>query len=66
MIDPDEFLNKEKEDEYASFKKMDMSYLCQHMGCGKFAGMTYRDEKNQLLIWKCPDGHENKAKAAFQ
>ena len=66
MIDPNDFIGKKKEKGYDSFKKLDLSYMCQHPECSKFSAMVYRDEENQLIIWKCTDGHENKARAFFQ
>lgn len=66
MIDPREFINKKPENKYESFKKLDSSYMCQEMGCGQFSSLVYRDEENELIIWVCPSGHENKARVAFQ
>jgi hypothetical protein len=67
MINPEEFINIKKDtDKYESFKKMDSSYMCQEVGCHKYSNKTYHDPKEGVMIWVCPDGHENKAKARFE
>lgn len=66
MIDPTEFINKQKKEDYSSFKKMESSYMCQHENCIKYSEMVYRDDINNTIMWKCADGHENKIKAFLQ
>lgn len=65
MIDPKKFITNKQENKYESFKKLDSSYMCQQMGCGQFSSLVYRDDENGLIIWVCPNQHENKAKLAF-
>jgi len=66
MIDPSEFINKKKKEDFSSFKKIESSYQCQVDGCLKYSDMVYKDDINNLIIWKCLDGHENKIRAFLQ
>lgn len=62
MIDPKDFLSLDVSEMY---EDMNQTFMCQNNDCFE-KGHCYFDEKNKVIIWTCPNGHENRATIRYE
>lgn len=60
MTSPFKHLSKKAPEDKIVWEEVEGAFSCQEKGCYKTVGEAKYSDENQLLTWKCPEGHISK------